>query len=69
MTEYTTRDGDSLDAICHHHYGQEHGTTEIVLEHNQGVAKYGAVLPAGITIILPELYQPTPEIEQVSLWD
>lgn len=69
MTEYITRDGDSLDAICYQHYGQEHGTTEVVLEHNQGVCSYGALLPAGITLMLPELNKTTPEIEQVSLWD
>lgn len=69
MTLYETRDGDSLDLICFNHYGYEIGTTEVVLEQNRGLATYGPVLPAGITVELPDLASPAVVTEQVNLWD
>jgi phage tail protein X len=69
MTYYETRNGDVLDLICFNHYGHEIGTTEVVLENNRGLADYGATLPAGLTIELPDLSAPAVVTEQVNLWD
>jgi len=54
MATYTTKAGDMVDEVCFKHYGHDAGMTEKVLEANVGLADFGAVLPAGITIILPD---------------
>ena len=69
MAVYRTRDGDMVDAICRRYYGIESGTVEAVLEANPGLADYGAVLPAGILVELPELPQSLKTIDTVKLWD
>ncbi|EJC7761388.1 TPA: tail protein X [Escherichia coli] len=69
-TIWITRDGDVLDAICATHYGTENLSTvlTLVLEANQGLADKGAVYPAGIRIVLPEITQQVSE-SPYSLWD
>ena len=69
MAVYRTRDGDMVDAICRRYYGIESGTVEVVLEANPGLADYGAVLPAGILVELPELPPSRKTIPTVKLWD
>jgi len=49
------RQGDTVDAICWRHYGRTDGTVEAVLEANAGLADFGAVLPAGTVVFLPDL--------------
>jgi phage tail protein X len=67
---YRCKAGDVLDAICATHYGTEHGTTEMVLRENHGLADYGTHLPTGLVIELPDIVaNPTPVTQQVSLWD
>lgn len=57
---YQTRTGDVLDDVVNRFYGrQDNGLVETVLEANRGLADYGPVLPAGLTIMLPDA--PTPE--------
>ncbi|AZV77875.1 phage tail protein [Parasedimentitalea marina] len=53
MTNYRTKDGDMVDAICRSHYGSE-AMVELVYEANPGLAKRGPVLPLGLVLILPE---------------
>ncbi|AXD04672.1 phage tail protein [Salmonella enterica subsp. enterica] len=69
-TTWITRDGDVLDAICATHYGTENlaAVLTLVLEANQGLAEKGAVYPAGISIVLPEITQQVSE-SPYSLWD
>lgn len=68
--EYITTPNEVLDAICHAHYGEEHGTTELVLAANPGLADYGAHLPEGMVIRLPVIAtDPQPLAQTVSLWD
>ncbi|EAA7255895.1 phage tail protein [Salmonella enterica subsp. enterica serovar Newport] len=69
-TTWITRDGDVLDAICATHYGIENlaAVFTLVLEANQGLAEKGAVYPAGISIVLPEMTQQVSE-SPYSLWD
>lgn len=66
MTVYRTRDGDRLDQICWTHYGRIATTVEAVLAANRGLAALGVLLPAGVTIRLPEL--PEPITQSVRLW-
>jgi phage tail protein X len=68
MTCYRTKDNDMLDAICHNHYGNSSGYVEAVLEANHGLAAHGAVLSAGIVILLPELPELKPRQSTLCLW-
>ena len=65
---YTTRDGDVLDEICLARYGTT-AVVERVLEANFGLADEGAVLDAGVRVVLPDLTvaEVTPTV--VRLWD
>lgn len=68
-TEYRCKPGDVLDAVCYAHYGNEE-MTETVLEHNAGLAAYGAHLPLGLIVRLPVVTQTAVRVTQtVSLWD
>lgn len=69
-TTYITRQGDTVDSICWKHYGTERGgTTEAVLEANRGLAANGPILPAGLSITLPELAAPAKAETTINLWD
>lgn len=68
MTEYITRQGDTLDYICWKFYEQQSGAVEVVLEANQNLADLGPILPAGVTVILPELEKPATEVQPLRLW-
>jgi phage tail protein X len=58
MLQYLTKAGDTLDWVCWRQYGTRTGAVEAVLEANQGLADAGPVLPAGLTINLPDLPEP-----------
>ena len=66
---YQTRTGDVLDDIVNRYYGRnDNGTVELVLEANRGLADNGPVLPAGLTITLPDAptSEPTDRIQLFS---
>lgn len=65
---YLTRDGDTLDWICWRHYQRQSGAVEAVLEANPGLVDFGPILPAGLTITLPDLPQASTQ-PVVRLWD
>ena len=55
-TLYLSRDGDTVDYICHKFYGSTAALqVETVLEANPGLADLGVVLPSGVKIILPAI--------------
>lgn len=60
-TYTTTRDGERLDLICWRWYGTlDNRAVERVLDANPGLAaRDPARLPAGVTIVLPEIAQRT----------
>ncbi|MDN0081604.1 tail protein X [Crenobacter sp. SG2305] len=61
--------GDTVDALCWRHYGRTAGVTEAVLAANPGLADFGAILPHGTAVDLPDL-TPTPQpARMVKLWD
>lgn len=66
MIEYTTKQGDMLDAICFKYYKSTDFTAQ-VLEYNRDLAEYGAILPAGLIIKLPDIEKPTKQ-RKVQLW-
>jgi phage tail protein X len=69
MTTYVTREGDMADLIAFKYYGTTDArVVERMLEANAGLADLGPVLPAGISINLPEI-DTTEKIQGVRLWD
>ncbi len=69
MTEYTTREGDTLDYICFRFYGDSKAYAEAVRESNPQLSDVGPVLPTGITITLPHLNDITVQQQSIRLWD
>ena len=67
-TQYLTKQGDMLDAICFKHYGERPHSVEAVLDANSGLAGYPPKLPAGLIIILPDLGAAI-DTSKISLWD
>lgn len=69
VATYITSEGELLDQIAFNYYGStSNRVVEQVLEANAGLADYGPVLPAGLSIALPVIQQPT-ETKGVKLWD
>lgn len=70
MANYLTKQGDMLDDICDKYYGSpRNGVTEMVLEANPGLASHGPRMPAGLTIVLPEIQTPARAEKVVQLWE
>lgn len=70
MLTYETRAGDVVDDIAFRHYGLEHPEVlRAVFEANPGLADRGAILPAGVRVILPDVAKPVGTLQAVSLWD
>ncbi|AXF38231.1 putative tail protein [Ralstonia phage phiRSP] len=69
MTEYVTRDGDMADLIAFNYYGTRDGlVVEQLLDANPGLSGLGPLLPAGITIVLPDFTLPATQ-NAIHLWD
>ncbi|MBF0195465.1 MAG: tail protein X [Magnetococcales bacterium] len=68
MLQYRTKDDDMLDMICSNHYDHKLGVTETVYIANPGLAEYGAKLPNGLLINLPEIEVVNIDTT-VRLWD
>ncbi|MEL7631177.1 tail protein X [Pectobacterium aroidearum] len=60
--------GDTLDALCYRHYGRTQGAVEVVLAANPGLAEFGAILPHGTPVTLPDIAA-APVRESVQLWE
>lgn len=65
---YISSDGDTVDFVAWKHYGTLKGQiTEQVLAANPGLADYGPILPAGVTITLPDVDKVS-KVEGIKLW-
>ncbi|AZL70189.1 MULTISPECIES: tail protein X [Pseudomonas] len=62
-----TSEGDLLDTLCQHYYGQLEGMVEAVLDANQGLADEAQPFRAGVRIVLPE--RPVVASNTLQLWD
>ena len=69
MATYQTTHGDVIDDVCRCYYGGEAGAVEAVIEADPGLTELSPVLPAGTTVILPDLPRPLKTIPTVKLWD
>jgi phage tail protein X len=69
LTTYITSDGDTADLIAWKYYGSvAPSVVEKLLDANTGLADYGPVLPAGVSIALPEI-DVAAKTQGVKLWD
>lgn len=67
---YKTSDGDVVDQIAWRQYGRvDADILRAVLEANPGLADMGPVLPAGVSITLPDIQSPASTKKAVALWD
>ncbi|SKA72186.1 P2-like prophage tail protein X [Thiothrix eikelboomii] len=66
---YMTREGDVLDKICHRYYGTARGTTEVVLQANDGLCLLDPVYPAGVRIVLPDIMTTQPAVDYLRIWN
>ncbi|WP_230425796.1 tail protein X [Spartinivicinus ruber] len=66
--KYRTQQNDMLDAICHKYYQGNIAALDAVLAANPGIAKHGALLPAGLTLKLPEIATEQKD-QRITLWD
>ena len=55
MKVYSTVEGDQIDKICFDEYGFISGAIEEVLNANPRLASMGPILPAGLSVLLPEI--------------
>jgi len=53
MENYTTMDGDTVDLIAWHRFGDTRDAAEVILRANPGLAAAGTKLPPGMTIVIP----------------
>jgi phage tail protein X len=60
--------GDTVDALCWRAYGRTAGMVEQVLATNPGLADYGATLPHGTLVELPDAAPLAERKEQIQLW-
>lgn len=67
MNTYYTKQGDTLDSICHKYYGTQAEAVEVVLAANNGLADVLITLPINTKIILPDLIIKTPT-KNTLLW-
>lgn len=58
-----------LDGICHQYYQGDITTLDVVLAANPGIAKHGALLPAGLVIELPDIHTEEVKDKRMTLWD
>lgn len=66
----TTIDEDMIDHLVWRETGRISGPLEIVLDANRHLAKYPPVLPAGVTVTLPDrALEAPPARPPVLLWE
>lgn len=64
---YITRAGDLIDEVAAKVYGKQvEGQLEAVLERNVNISRQPIILPAGVTIVFPDLS--TKAVDTVRLW-
>ena len=62
-----TEDGDTPDLIAWREWGDRPQGAEDLLAANPGLAARGPLLPAGVTVTIPDL--PDPETPVARLWE
>lgn len=60
--------GDTLDLLCHRHLRRT-DIVDSVLRANPGLAEFGAILPMGTEVDLPDSVPAAPLKPLLQLWD
>ncbi len=66
---YRCQQQETVDMICHRHYGRTSGAVEQVLEQNPHLADLGVILPTGLMVNLPELPTEPVILKQIQVFD
>lgn len=68
--QYITKQGDTVDYIVWKQYGStDNKIVEQILLVNNGLAEAGPILPAGMTVIFPEIKPQQTKMAKVKLWE
>ena len=68
MASAQTQHGETLDQLCWRALGST-DPVDAVYSANPGLAEHGPILPAGLTVTLPETAStPSPLRETITLW-
>jgi len=65
----TTSEGDVLDALVYRATGRIAGALESTLDANPKLAKLPAVLPAGVSVVIPDAAFEQPTRPTFKLWE
>lgn len=66
---YLSRHDDTVDSIAWAVYGRQDGRlVERLLDGNPRLADFGAVLPPGVVVVVPDAPEPA-QSEGLRLWD
>ena len=69
MKQVKTRAGDTVGLLLHYHLGRDDDVAEkAIFDANPGLASYGAVLPAGVDVVIPDIDSPAAQ-KVVRSWD
>ncbi|WP_063378724.1 tail protein X [Pseudoalteromonas luteoviolacea] len=69
MQKIYTVQGETVDSVCHKHYGNTAGITEQVIEANPHITFLPPVLPTNTLLMLPTTTKPTATKKLIQLWD
>lgn len=70
MRRVRSKAGDTVNQLLYRESGRSDDEAEAALWLlNPGLAEYGSVLPAGVTVALPELEQKVSAAAPVSAWE
>ena len=67
MNIYTSKQGDTLDLICHKYYNNQSGFVEKVLNANKHLIDLEIILPIGTVFNLPEILEEKTD-NKIKLW-
>ena len=63
-----TAEGDTVSRIAYRYYGESGGMVGRILDANPGLCRHRALLPAGLTVVMPER-APSGAVLTLNLWD
>lgn len=63
-----TAEGDTVSRIAYRYYGESGGMVARILDANPGLYRHRALLPAGLTVVMPER-APSGAVPTLNLWD
>lgn len=63
-----TAEGDTVSRIAYRYYGESGGMVGRILDANPGLCRHRALLPAGLTVVMPER-APSGAVPTFNLWD